>query len=238
MKQFQVILIDDERLAREELKRHLESHTDFIIVGEAADADEAEALIRTIKPDVLFLDIKMPGRSGIELLESLDHVPEVIFTTAYDEFAVKAFEVNAIDYLVKPIREERFSKSITRLKEKYAEQPSHGQSMTTVQSLFVKEGERVYFVKINNISLIESAGNYARLYFDDAKVLIRRSLSQLEKTLDATLFFRVNRQEIINTSFISNIQSLPNGQLNISLQTGKTVAVSSRQSNLFKNKKF
>jgi two-component system, LytTR family, response regulator len=242
MNSIKVLVIDDERLAREELKRHLQNHTAFELVGEAADADEAAALITELKPDLLLLDIQMPGRSGFELLESLDWVPAVIFTTAFDAYAVKAFEINALDYLVKPIRDERFAMAVNRVKEQVAkrqdtsEQGGQDTSGGEQQHLFMKEGDRYYMIKADEISLIESAGNYAKIYFNDHKVLIKKSLNQLEKTLDATVFFRVSRQEIINTTFISQMQALPNGQLAVKLKTGNTLTVSNRQSARLKHK--
>ena len=241
MNSIKVLVIDDERLAREELKRHLQHHTAFELVGEAADADEAAQLITELKPDLLLLDIQMPGRTGFELLESLESVPAVIFTTAFDAYAVKAFEINALDYLVKPIRDERFAMAVNRVKEQVAreqgEQDTREQGTRVgMQHLFVKEGDRYYMIKTEEISLIESAGNYAKIYFNQQKVLIKKSLNQLEKTLDATVFFRVSRQEIINTTFISQMQALPNGQLTVELKTGKTLTVSNRQSARLKNK--
>lgn len=266
MNSIKVLVIDDERLAREELKRHLQNHTAFELVGEAADADEAAALITELKPDLLLLDIQMPGRTGFELLESLEWVPAVIFTTAFDAYAVKAFEINALDYLVKPIRDERFAMAVNRVKEQVArgqgtrgqgtrEQDTRGQgageqgareqggqdtreqgTRVGMQHLFVKEGDRYYMIKTEEISLIESAGNYAKIYFNQQKVLIKKSLNQLEQILDATVFFRVSRQEIINTTFISQMQALPNGQLSVKLKTGNTLTVSNRQSARLKNK--
>jgi two-component system LytT family response regulator len=247
MNRIKVLVIDDERLAREELKRHLQNHTVFELVGEAADADEAAALITKLKPDLLLLDIQMPGRSGFELLESLEWVPAVIFTTAFDAYAVKAFEINAFDYLVKPIRDERFAMAVNRVKEQVAKrQETSGQDTSEqggqdtrggeLQHLFVKEGDRYYMIKTDEISLIESAGNYAKIYFNQQKVLIKKSLNQLEKTLDATVFFRVSRQEIINTTFISQMQALPNGQLAVKLKNGNTLTVSNRQSARLKHK--
>jgi len=244
MNSIKVLVIDDERLAREELKRHLQNHSAFELVGEAADADEAAALITDLQPDLLLLDIQMPGRSGFELLESLEWVPAVIFTTAFDAYAVKAFEINALDYLVKPIRDERFAMAVNRVKEQVAreqgEQDTREQGEQGTrgggQNIFVKEGDRYYMIKTEEISLIESAGNYAKIYFNQQKVLIKKSLNQLEQILDATVFFRVSRQEIINTTFISQMQALPNGQLSVKLKTGNTLTVSNRQSARLKNK--
>lgn len=223
-----VIIIDDERLAREEMKRHLLPYPELEVVGEAENADEAEALIRKEHPDLLFLDIKMPERTGFDLLESLEDVPEIIFTTAFDQYAVKAFEINALDYLVKPIREERFAMAMEKVRAKLA-----GKSDRII---FVKEGERYHFIKVKDIRLIESEGNYARLYFNDNKALIKRSLNQLEKILTPLLFFRINRNEIVNTAYITQVQSFPNGRLHVSLQTGEVLSISSRQSAAFKNR--
>lgn len=246
MNSIKVLVIDDERLAREELKRHLQQHTAFELVGEAADAEEAAALITDLQPDLLLLDIQMPGRTGFELLESLERVPAVIFTTAFDAYAVKAFEINALDYLVKPIRDERFAMAVNRVKEQVAKRQDTREQDTReqggqdtrggVQNIFVKEGDRYYMIKTDEISLIESAGNYAKIYFNQQKVLIKKSLNQLEQILDATVFLRVSRQEIINTTFISQMQALPNGQLTVKLKTGKTLTVSNRQSARLKNK--
>lgn len=236
MKKLKAIIVDDERLARDEIKRHLQDYTDFEILGEAANADEAEKIIRLVNPDVIFLDVQMPGRSGFDLLEGLDAVPEIIFTTAFDKYAVKAFEINAIDYLVKPVREERFAKAVEKIRNKFFNSSASEKTIPVKHSFFVKEGERYYFIKMSDISLIESSGNYARLHFLGKKVHIKRSLNQLEKTLDPLLFFRINRTEIINTNFIIQVKPLPNGRLTISLQTGKPLTASARQSALFKNK--
>lgn len=224
MNKIRIIIIDDERLAREEIKRHLQDYPDFEIIGEAENADEAEAIIHTIHPDVIFLDIQMPGRSGFDLLESMNTVSEVIFTTAFDNYAVKAFEINAMDYLVKPIRKERFATAVDRIRTTFAEK-----ELSETHTIFVKEGERFYLIKVKEIQLIESAGNYARLHFGNKKVLIKKSLSQLEKVFDSS-FFRINRKEIVNTSFINKIESLQKGRLSVCLQSGEKLIVSGRQS--------
>lgn len=236
MNKFRVIIIDDERLAREEMKRNLLNYSDFEVVGEAENADEAEMLINTSHPDLLILDIQMPERSGFELLESLEFVPEIIFATAFDHYAVRAFEQNALDYLVKPIREERFAKAIEKVRIKLAEKGKQENTLSTERTIFVKEGEEYHFVRIKDIYLIESMGNYARLYVDRKKIYIKRSLNQLERTLDPGLFFRISRTEIINTAYIKQVYSLPKGRLSISLQTGERLDVSSRQSAEFKNR--
>lgn len=232
MNKLKVMIIDDERLAREEIKQHLLSYQGFDIAGEAADADDAEKQIIQHQPDLLFLDIQMPERSGLELLESLEHVPEVIFTTAYDQYAVKAFELNALDYLVKPIRRERFAQAIEKALNRFSVKPG----LAAERTIFIREGERCYFVKVKNISLVESAGNYARLYVDGKKLYLKRSLNHLEKTLDPQLFFRISRTEIINTNYIKQIRPNTKGRLTVTLQTGESLEVSTRQSAAFKNK--
>lgn len=232
MKKMRTLIIDDERLAREEIKEHIRTSSIIELVGEAADADEAEEKIRSLQPDLIFLDIQMPERSGLELLESLGEVPQVIFTTAYDQYAVKAFDLNAIDYLVKPIRRERFEQAISKLSSKIAAMPDHAYQ----QNIFIREGDRFYFIKTEGIYLVESAGNYARLYTQDRKHYLRRSLNQLEKVLDPNMFFRVSRTEIINIQFIKEIVNQPKGKIMVTLRSGDTIEVSGRQSAAFKNK--
>lgn len=232
MNRLKIMIIDDERLAREEIKQHLLSYPDFDIVGEAANADDAEKQINQLQPDLLFLDIQMPERSGLELLESLEDVPEVIFTTAYDQYAVKAFELNALDYLVKPIRRERFVQAIEKVHTRFSVKPG----LAAERTIFIREGERCYFVKVKDIYLVESAGNYARLYVDGKKLYLKRSLNHLEKTLDQKLFFRISRTEIINTNYIKQIQPQAKGRLTVILQTGESLEVSTRQSAAFKNR--
>jgi len=223
MKKLRVLIIDDERMARQEVKRLLMPYPDMEIIGEAKNADEAAIQIAEKHPDLLFLDVQMPERSGFDLLESLTEVPEVIFTTAFDEYAVKAFEVNALDYLTKPIREERFAQAMEKVRQKLAQQINDPQ-------IFVKDRQQYHFIKWSKVHLIESMDNYARLYFEEKNVFLKSSLNQLEEKLDAKTFFRINRSQIINLQFIQNIQIVPNGRLQISLRTGEVLEASDRQS--------
>lgn len=232
MRKLKVIIVDDERLARAEMKRSIAHYSELEVVGEAANADEAEKLIKICPPDLILLDIQMPVRSGFDLLEALAHVPEVIFTTAFDAYAVKAFELSALDYLVKPIREERLTKAVTKFLAKVTPENRELKS----NSLFVKEGEKYHFIQLSSIFYIESIGNYARIYFKDQKVYLKRSLNQLEKTLDPASFFRINRTTLINTNYIKQVQTLPKGQLILSLTNGESFTASSRQSVAFKNR--
>ena len=232
MRKFTVIIIDDERLAREEVKRSLGAYPEFEIVGEAKNYDEAKEQIETLKPELIFLDIQMPGRSGFDLLESLTEVPKVVFTTAFNEYAVKAFDMEALDYLVKPLRQERFALTIERIRKKLlTEQPVD----PSEKQVFIKDGNKCFFVQLKDVYLVESADNYARLYFNDQKVLVKRSLTQLEETLDSSVFFRINRNQIINTKFISHINNLEKGKLQVRLHKGEPMDVSLRQSVLFKS---
>lgn len=237
MGNYTTLIIDDERLAREEVRRALENYPEFTIVGEANNVEVAKALIEKEQPDIIFLDIHMPGKSGFDLLEELGTVPEVVFTTAYDQYAVQAFEVNALDYLVKPLREERFAKTIekVRLELKKREQ-ERKEPLAGHQKIFIKDGEKVYFIALSEISLIESMDNYARLYFGNEKPMIKRSLNQLEERLDPKIFFRANRSQIINTEYIKEIQPYFNNKLRLVLTTGEIVDLSSRQSVNFKKR--
>ncbi|WP_223034404.1 LytR/AlgR family response regulator transcription factor [Hanstruepera marina] len=236
MKTFKTLIIDDERLAREEVKRALKPHQEFHVVGEASHVDEAIKLIETEAPDIIFLDIHMPEKSGFDLLEELGTVPEVVFTTAYDQYAVKAFELNALDYLVKPLREERFAKTIAKVKQELLKKRQATPDVLPMhRKIFIKDGEACYFIPLADIRYIESMENYARLYFGEQKAMIKRSLNLLEEKLDPTVFFRANRSQIINTHYIQEIHPHFNNRLQIKLTSGETIDVSSRQSVKFRN---
>lgn len=236
MKTFKTVIIDDERLAREEVKRALKKYSEFEIVGEANNVDEAIKVINMENPDIIFLDIHMPEKSGFDLLEELTTVPEVVFTTAYDQYAVKAFELNALDYLVKPLREERFAKTIEKVKQELLEKAKETSTVLSMhRKIFIKDGESCHFIPLTEIHFIESLENYARLYFGDQKAMLKRSLNLLEKKLDPTVFFRANRSQIINTQYIKEIHPYFNNRLQITLISGEKIEVSSRQSVKFKN---
>jgi two-component system LytT family response regulator len=235
MKKIKVIIVDDERLSREELKRALKEYEDFILLGEAENADDAKDLIEANMPDLIFLDIQMPEKSGFDLLESLDNVPLVLFTTAYNQHAVQAFEVNALDYLMKPIREERFAQAIEKIRNAITLKSSSNDSLTNDRKIFIKDGEKRFFVQLNEIYLIESLENYSRVYFQDKKALQRRSLRRWEEILDENTFFRINRIEIVNINYIQEVKKTVGSGLEIKLKTGELLKVSNRQSVKFKN---
>jgi two-component system LytT family response regulator len=233
------IIIDDERLARNELKKLLEQYPDISIIDEASNVDEAVEKIDLSRPDLIFLDIQMPGKTGFDLLAEIEKSPRVIFTTAYDEFALKAFEVNALDYLLKPIDPKRLADAIQKLQTEIAlEQASlMGVSrgpLTEVDQVFVKDGERCWFVKLAEIRLFESVGNYAKVYFSANKPLILKSLNALEERLDDRVFFRATRNHIINLHWIEKIEPYFNGGLLVELKGGEKIEISRRQTVKFK----
>ncbi len=233
------IIIDDERLARAELRKLLQDFPEVEVIDEAANAEEGIHKIGSLKPDLIFLDIQMPGKTGFEMLSELEKAPEVIFTTAYDEFALKAFEVNALDYLLKPIEPKRLSDAIQKLqgelKEVASAEPYNNNSILGENDqVFVKDGERCWFVKLSDIRLFESVGNYAKVFFGPNKPLILKSLNALEERLDEKFFFRANRKHIVNLRMIDKIEPYFNGGLLIELKGGEKIEVSRRQTVKFK----
>ncbi len=231
MNPIRTIIIDDERLAREDLKRLAAKWDEIEIIAEAENAFEAKDSIDLHQPDLIFLDIQMPQKNGFELLEELDHAPVVIFVTAYDEYAIQAFDVSALDYIVKPIRTERFDKCIQKA---IAQIQNHQkEKKQTKHQIFIKDANKCFFIKLNEISYIKSIGNYAQLHFNGKSAMVKRSLNYLEETLP-DYFFRCNRSEIINHHFIDQINPLFKGALQIQLTTNHVVDLSDRKSVLFK----
>jgi two-component system, LytTR family, response regulator len=234
------IIIDDERLARTELRKLLQDYPEVEVVDEAANADEGINKIDTLQPDLVFLDIQMPGKTGFDMLAELERAPHVIFTTAYDEYALKAFEVNALDYLLKPIEPKRLADAMQKLhvaevKENHILPENFNQSiLTEVDQVFVKDGERCWFVKLSDIRLFESVGNYAKVFFGGNKPLILKSLNALEERLDQKTFFRANRKHIVNLRMIDKIEPYFNGGLLLELKGGEKIEVSRRQTVKFK----
>ncbi|HEV8414512.1 MAG TPA: LytTR family DNA-binding domain-containing protein [Bryobacteraceae bacterium] len=216
------LIIDDERLARAELRRLLTAHPEIEIAGEACNGDQALALIAQTSPDLLLLDVQMPGMTGFDVLERLDDVPQVIFTTAYDAYAIKAFEVNALDYLMKPIAPVRLAAALSKVR------PRSGP--TRLERVFVRDGDRCWIVALPDIYLLESEGNYTRVHFNGHRPLIRRSLNALETQLDPAVFFRANRQQILNLKWIDKVDLGVAGGLSVTLRGGRAVEMSRRQS--------
>jgi len=224
------LIVDDERLARLELRRLLEKHPEIEIAGEARDSEDALTQIARCKPDLLFLDIQMPGATGFDLLEKLDRAPLVIFTTAYDEYALRAFDVNALDYLLKPVAPDRLAAALAKVAASKP-QPALGGD----QRIFVKDGERCWFVVLKDVVLLESEGNYTRLHFGTHRPLVLRSLNYLEDRLDPALFFRAGRRHILNLKFIESMDPAVNGGFQVRLKGGLEVEMSRRQAQKFKD---
>ncbi|MFY0674592.1 MAG: response regulator transcription factor [Bacteroidia bacterium] len=236
------IIVDDERLAREELKSLLKDYKDIKVIDEANNADDAIEKIESQKPDLVFLDIQMPGKTGFDLLEELIDVPYVIFATAYDEYALKAFEVNALDYLVKPIDNARLKTAVDKAVESItikqeAEEDSNNSKLGLTDQVFVKDGDSCWFVTLDKIRMFESVGNYVRVHFDENRPLIHKSLNGLSERLDDNYFFRANRQQIINLNWIDEIQQWFSGGLLVTLKGGEKIELSRRQAAKFRDMK-
>lgn len=231
-----VIIVDDERLARKELRTILSGFSEVEILAECENALSAIEEIEKQKPDLVFLDINMPGKDGFSLLEELDDVPEIIFVTAYDEYALKAFEVNALDYLLKPVQVERLQEALNKFNSNVTVK-NNGQKLDASSQIFVKNGERCWFVKLADVPLFESEGNYVRIYFETNKPLILKSLNNLENRLDENVFFRANRKHIINLLWIESVENWFNGGLMVKLKTGMKIEVSRRQASKLKEMK-
>ncbi|MFN3343060.1 MAG: LytR/AlgR family response regulator transcription factor [Flavobacteriales bacterium] len=235
------IIIDDERLARKELRSLLNKYHEIEIVDECANADEALSSIDNHHPELIFLDIQMPGHNGFELLNQLDHVPKVIFVTAYDEYAIRAFEVNALDYLLKPVNPERLDEAIakvSRSKSSFSQSTSTEEAthkLTENDQIFLKDGEKCWFTSLKDVRMFESEGNYVRVYFNEYKPLVLKSLNSLEERLDPKVYFRANRKFIINLKWVSGIENWFNGGLQVQLRGGEKIEISRRQAARFRD---
>jgi two-component system LytT family response regulator len=222
------LIVDDEPLARRELQRLLTVFPWLKVIGQAADIDEAHERITSLHPALVFLDIQMPGGTGFDLLERLESPPRVIFTTAYDHYAVKAFEVSALDYLLKPIEPGRLSAALEKVRGIAGEAP--------LEQLFVRDGPRCWFVPLHEVALLAAEGNYVRLHWGKERPLLSRSLAALEARLDPRRFFRANRQQILNLDLVRSIELGLGGRLHVGLGDGTEVEISRRQARLFREK--
>lgn len=235
-----ILIVDDARLARSELAGLLTAHPAHQVVGEAANVAEAIAMVNRLKPDLLLLDINLPDGSGFDVLERADFTPRVIFTTAYEQHALKAFEVNALDYLLKPVTAERFGQALARLA--LAEEPPAAPAAAaaptrfTGEHLFVRDGERCYFVQLRDITLLEVDGNYVTLHFRGTRAPLARSLNYLESRLDPRQFFRANRSQVVGLQHIAQIDPWVGDGLMVRMQDGREVEVSRRQARELKQR--
>jgi two-component system LytT family response regulator len=233
-----VLIVDDERLARQELRRMLAEHGDIKVTGEAHNANEAEDLLERFEPDLLFLDIQMPGRSGLEMLEQFANPPQTILTTAFDRYAVRGFELNAVDYLLKPIAPERLAQALQRVRERMQTHVSgreQAQKGPALEQVFVRDGDRCWLVRMEEIIALISEGNYTRVVFGNNQPLIPRSLAQTEPRLDAKLFFRANRSAIVNLLRVAAITPDGDGYC-VALKNGSNVVVSRRQAKVLRDR--
>lgn len=233
------VIVDDSRLARKELKYLLDNFKTVEVIGEAQDADSAKKIIEETRPDVVFLDINMPGKSGFDLLEELEVMPKIIFTTAYDEYALKAFDYNALDYLLKPVKDTHLQSALEKLDSVTSVvgsgEKSDVKKLGEDDSVFVKDGERCWFVKVKKIRFLEIEGNYSRIYFDEFTPLVPKTLNYMEERLNPEVFFRANRQQIINLKFIEDVTPWFSGTLKIKLKGDEQeIELSRRQSAKFK----
>jgi len=234
-----LLIVDDSRLARKELIELLKNIPNTQVVAEAVDVNSAVAAINTHKPDLVLLDIHLPDGDGFDVLENSDFTPQVIFTTAYEQHALRAFEFNALDYLLKPVTHERLEAAIQRCiaKHKNSNQPAViAAPKTRTDQIFVRDGEHCHFIRLSDLRLISVDGNYVRLFFLNTKTLLARSLNHIEEKLDSTVFFRANRQQIVNMDYVANIEPWLNEGLLIKMIDGTEVEVSRRQARELKQR--
>lgn len=233
------VIVDDEFLARQRIIKLLESHTDVQVVAEAKNANQAIEVIHEREPDLVFLDIQMPGQNGLFVLKnlSLSKAPTVIFTTAYDQFALEAFEVNAIDYLLKPFEQDRFDESLERAKTRLKLERSSAfnervqnlmqsldqQGQEVLQTIKIKDKGREIFVKVDDIQIVESAGNYVVLHTTNQQYVYRATMSDMESSFDHTEFVRIHRSFLINRRFIKSHRYLTGNEFSFTMKNGKSL---------------
>ena len=230
------LIVDDSKLARQELRHLLKDLDDVEIVGEAENAEVALEKLEKLSPDIVFLDIQMPGKDGFQLLQELETSPEVIFVTAYDEYALQAFEHNALDYLKKPIRQDRLTAAVEKAASNLLTRKRRAgeEKLGLSDQVFVKDGEKCWFIELSQIRLFQIDGNNTRVFFENEQPLIPKSLSYMEQRLSEKYFFRANRQEIINLKWVEKIEPWFSGTIKAYLKGGEEVEVSRRQSIRFK----
>lgn len=228
------LLVDDERLARAELSRLLQAHPHITIVGQAANADEALALLSQLEVDLVFLDIQMPGLSGLELAAQLDADLQFIFCTAFDSYALDAFGLNALDYLLKPINPERLAKALARFQTKQQDEPQRNY-LPENHGLLLKFADSSRIVRLSDISRFESIGNHSAVYTSFGKSFLHSSLSKIEQRLDPQQFFKASRADIIRVSAIEQLENgVAVGSMLAIMQDGQEVEVSRRQVQVLK----
>jgi two-component system LytT family response regulator len=241
MKKIRTLIVDDEPLARERLASLLSAETDIDIIGQSRDGEEAAAAIQEHSPDLVFLDVQMPQLNGFEVIETIgsDRMPLVIFVTAYDQHALRAFQVRALDYLLKPFDRDRFAEALQRARSQIERQETGdlGRRLLALvkdlrkdqprsERLVVKSGGRLFFLRTDEIDWIEAAGNYVRLHVGNTSHLLRETMNAIEGRLDPEKFFRIHRSRIVNMERIQELQPWLNGEYAVVLRNGTRVTLS------------
>jgi two-component system LytT family response regulator len=239
------LIVDDEKLARDLLREYLEGYPEITVLGEAAKGTDAVELINKLKPDVLFLDVQMPGMNGFDVLEEIDHEPYIIFITAYDQYAIKAFEKNAVDYLLKPLDQERFRSAINRaMKRKTAEQGSVEELLRNLKAdgrnfethIFVQKSEKLFNLPVEDIVYLEASGDYTIITTKADQFVSSSGIGKLEEIMDPDTFIRVHRSTIININSLKEIERHFNGGMVVKMQNGKSFPVSRTYARLIRKK--
>lgn len=240
------LIIDDEPLARELLREFLQNQPDLVLIGQSSKGNDAVEKIDALKPDLIFLDVQMPGMNGFDVLEEIVHDPFVIFTTAYDQYAIKAFEQNAVDYLLKPIDEERFKLAVERaIARMEAEQNNVGELLrnmklenrTSYEShIFVHKSEKLINLAIDEIEHLEASGDFTILTTKSDQFVSSSGIGKLEEILNPDIFFRVHRSTIININCLKEIEKQISGGMVLKMTSGKTFPISRTYSKLIRKK--
>jgi two-component system, LytTR family, response regulator len=240
------IIVDDEKLARDLLKEYLENYPDIELLGEADTGTDAIEKIEKLKPDIVFLDVQMPGMTGFDVLEDLEHEPYVIFVTAYDQYAIKAFEKNAVDYLLKPLDEERFRNAVNRaLKRKTLEHSSIEDLLLSMKSdrkgtydthIFVQKSEKLFNLPVEEIVYLEASGDYTIITTKADQFVSSSGIGKLEEILNPEVFIRVHRSTIVNVNYLKEIERHFNGGMVVKMQSGKSFPVSRTYAKLIRKK--
>lgn len=221
-KQYKAIIVDDERLARVKLAKILAKFDCIEILGEAEDVPSAKKLIYKVNPNLLFLDIQMPQESGFDLLNQIEFNGEIVFVTAYDEYAIKAFEVNALDYLLKPVREERIETLINKLVNHYVDK-SLPKKLEYDDKIFISNEKQMGFIELKDIISIESIGNYSKIHFQNHKnIIVYKTLKDWENRLPENKFFRIHRTCIINIDYIDRFEKWFNYTTRVFMKSSET----------------
>jgi two-component system, LytTR family, response regulator len=240
------LIVDDEKLARDLLREYLENFPNVEILGEADQGNDAIEKINKLKPDILFLDVQMPGMTGFDVLEEIEHEPHVIFTTAYDQYAIKAFEKNAVDYLLKPLDEERFRAAINRaLKRKMTEQNNIEDLLLSMRAerkgpfeanIFVQKSEKLFNLAVDEIVYLEASGDYTIITTKADQFVSSSGIGKLEEILNPDIFIRVHRSTIVNVNSLKEIERHFNGGMVVKMQNGKSFPVSRTYAKLIRKK--